>query len=171
MKTRILILITTITVGMFGAVTAAAQGKSIYFMKDGNAIFSSPVADIDSIIFVPTPKLSVEYSSLSFSSAATESLNVVVNTNQPSWNASSDQTWCKVTKGTNQFTVTADANTVAEQRTATIRVSAGYAADITLVVTQAKWTLVVKAKYVEILPALISGDQVVFPYRINWDPC
>ena len=138
MKNRILILIATMAVAMFGAITTAiAQGKSIYFMKDGNAVYNSTITNVDSIIFIPTPKLSVNSSTLSFSAKATESRNVVVTTNQPSWDVSSDQPWCAVTKGTDQFTVTATANTVAEERTATVTVSAGYAPDVTIAVTQA----------------------------------
>lgn len=136
MKTQILFLTTILATVMFGgALTANAQGKPIYFMKDGNAVYSSTTANIDSIIIVQTPSLSVEPSTLSFSAAATESYNVIVNTNQSSWNATSDQTWCKVTKGTSQFTVTATVNTGAS-RTATITVTAGNAPKVTLSVTQ-----------------------------------
>ena len=137
MKTRILILITTIVVVMFSVITATAQEKAMYFMKDDNAIYSSTITDIDSIILVPKPKLFVSPSTLSFSAAAATSRNVAVNTNQPLWNVTSDQTWCTVTKGTNQFTVTATANAIAEQRTATITISAGYAPNVTVAVTQA----------------------------------
>ena len=149
MKTRVLILITTIAVAMFGAVTVTAQEKSIYFMKDGNAIFSSTVASVDSIMFIPKPKLSVKPSKLSFSAKATESYDVVVTTNQPSWNVdiTSDQTWCTVTKGTDLFTVTATENTDTEQRTATITVTAGYAPEATIAVTQAAWSPFVQARY------------------------
>ena len=154
MKTRILILVTTIAVVMFGAVTAIAQGKSIYFMKDGDAVYSSTIANIDSVILAPTPRLYVNPSTLSFSAAATESKDVVVNTNQSLWSVSSDQTWCTVTKGTNKFTVTATANTVAEQRTATITVSAGYAPDVIVAVTQASW---VPTDEIEITGSLAGG--------------
>jgi len=133
MKTQILILITTITVVMFGGVsTATAQGNSIYFMKDGNAVYSSPITDIDSVFIVLTPRLSVKPSLASFSAAATESCDVVVSTNQPQWNVTSNQTWCTVTKGMNQFTVTATANTTDELRIATITVSAGMFANVTI---------------------------------------
>ena len=104
-------------------------------MKDGNVIYSSEVTNIDSIIFVP-PMLSVEPSALSFTAAATESYDVVVTTNQQPWNATSNQTWCTITKGTNQFTVKASANTGAI-RTATITVTAGNAPNVTITVTQA----------------------------------
>ena len=137
MKTQILILITTIAAAMFGgALSATAQGKPIYFMKDGKAIYNSTTADIDSILIVPTPKLSVKPSTLSFSAAATESYNVDVNTNQSQWDVTSNQAWCMVIKGTNQFTVTATENTSDEQRTATITVTAGNVISVTIPVTQ-----------------------------------
>ena len=139
MKTRILLLITVIAVVMFGAVKeAAAQGKAIYFMKDGNVTYTSAIANIDSIIFAPPipPTLSVEPSALSFTAAATETHDVVVTTNQQSWDATSNQTWCTITKGTNQFTVSATANTGTDNRTATIRITAGNATGINLLVTQ-----------------------------------
>ena len=140
MKTRILILITVIAVGLFGTVTATAQGKAIYFMKDGNVTYSSEIANIDSIIFVPRI-LSVEPFELSFTAEATESYDVVVTTNQQSWDATSDQTWCTITKETNQFTVSATANTTATKRTATITVTAGNATPKTILVTQAGFNL------------------------------
>ena len=82
------------------------------------------------------PSLSVDHSALSFTAEATESYNVAVSTNQSSWNATSNQTWCVVTMGTNQFTVTAAANTDTSSRTATITVSAGNASNVTITVTQ-----------------------------------
>ena len=61
---------------------------------------------------------------------------ITVATNVSTWNAVSDQTWCTVTKGTNEFTVTAAANTTTNERTATITVSAGNASKMIIAVTQ-----------------------------------
>jgi hypothetical protein len=83
----------------------------------------------------PDPILSVEPSMLSFKSGE-DSCNVVVTTNQQSWNVTSNQTWCTVAKGENQFKVTAAANTETSNRTAIITVTAGNATDVALSVTQ-----------------------------------
>jgi len=139
MKTRILILITVMAVVTVGNIKeATAQGKVIYFMKDGKVTYSSEIANIDSIIFAPPilPTLSIEPSALSFTMEGTESYDVVVTTNQQSWDATSNQTWCTITKGTDQFTVETAANT-GTNRTATITVAAGKATPKTISVTQA----------------------------------
>jgi hypothetical protein len=69
---------------------------------------------------------------------ASEAKTITVTTNQSSWDAQSSQTWCTVVKKeTNQFTVTAAANTDASGRTASITVTAGKAPEVTLSITQA----------------------------------
>lgn len=68
---------------------------------------------------------------------AEEAIEITVTTNQSSWDAVSDQTWCKVTKTAGKFTVTADPNTPSVmERTATITVSAGMSAPKTISVRQ-----------------------------------
>lgn len=86
----------------------------------------------------PTPALSIEPSTaIHFSAAATESYDIIVTTNQDSWDAISNQAWCKVSKSGNKFTVTAVANTTETSPSpATITISAGSAKSITLAVTQ-----------------------------------
>ena len=84
----------------------------------------------------PSPILSVNSEVLSFT-AATESQEIAVNTNQSSWDAVSNQTWCTITKSENQFTVLAAANTDITERTATITVSGGSAEEINIEVSQA----------------------------------
>ena len=89
---------------------------------------------------VEDPVLSISQETpISFTKDAGESevKTITVTTNQSSWDAQSDQTWCKVVKETNQFTVTATANTGTSNRTATINVTAGNAPEVTLSVTQA----------------------------------
>ena len=84
----------------------------------------------------PEPTLSIVSPALSFTAAATEFYDVVVTTNQQSWNATSDQAWCTIAKEANKFTVTVEANTSTYERTATITVSAGNAANVTVEVKQ-----------------------------------
>jgi len=67
---------------------------------------------------------------------ASETKTITVTTNQPSWDAVSDQTWCTIVKSDNQFTVTASVNDAGERK-ATITVSAGNAKNVTIEVTQA----------------------------------
>jgi uncharacterized repeat protein (TIGR02543 family) len=63
--------------------------------------------------------------------------DITVTTNQSSWDAVSDQTWCTVEKSEDQFTVTASANTASTERKATITVTAGNATNVTINATQA----------------------------------
>jgi hypothetical protein len=171
MKTRILILITVITVVMFGIVKeATAQGKAIYFMKDGKVAYNSAIANIDSITFAAPPVLpilSVKPSALSFTKEATESHDVFVTTNQPSWDATSDQTWCTITKGANQFTVRATANT-GDDRTATITVTAGKAPNVTIEVTQASLAPDIAFVANPIIEYLYTPDGFFDGSRVNF---
>ena len=61
----------------------------------------------------PEPSLTLDRGAdpVSFTAEATESFAYVVTTNQPSWNAESDQGWCIVTKNGKGFTLTATENT------------------------------------------------------------
>ena len=81
------------------------------------------------------PNLSVEPKTLTFTDQE-QTQDVVITTNQESWDAVSNQTWCTITKGTDKFTVAAAANTTIDERTATITVSAGNAANVTIEVKQ-----------------------------------
>ncbi|MDR1357230.1 MAG: BACON domain-containing protein [Tannerellaceae bacterium] len=75
---------------------------------------------------------------LTFSSTggANEAKTITVTTNQSSWNVTSNQYWCTVTKSGNKFTATASANTAEEKRKAVITVSSGSAANVSIDVTQ-----------------------------------
>ncbi len=84
------------------------------------------------------PTLSVAPVALSFTAQAVESHEVVVTTNQSSWDAASSQSWCSVTKSNDRFTVTAVPNTSATSpASAVITVTAGTAKSVTINVTQA----------------------------------
>ena len=74
---------------------------------------------------------------VSFTSAGGTGEAITVTTNQQSWDAVSNQTWCVVSKDGNRFTFTVAANTGAESRIAVITVSAGNAANVTIQVAQA----------------------------------
>ena len=81
--------------------------------------------------------LSVEPTALSFTAQATESHDVVVTTNQSSWDAVSSQSWCTITKGDGKFTVRATVNTSTLSPTpAIITITAGSARPVTMNVTQ-----------------------------------
>ncbi len=73
---------------------------------------------------------------VSFANTGGTSGAIAVTTNQPSWNVVSNQTWCTVNKSGNAFTVTASAHTGVESRNASVTVSAGNAANVTIDVTQ-----------------------------------
>jgi len=60
MKTKISIFITTIAL-LFCVTATFAQGTQAYFKKNGATVFQSPIADIDSIIFMQTPYLDVDW--------------------------------------------------------------------------------------------------------------
>ena len=83
--------------------------------------------------------MNVDKSTLNFIYNASAGQDVTVTTNQGTWSASSNQTWCTVTPttGTNgqTFTVTCTNNSGA-LRTATITVTAGSATPVTVTVTQ-----------------------------------
>lgn len=67
---------------------------------------------------------------------ANEAKTITVNTNQPSWDATSGQPWCVVAKSAGTFTVTVTPNTGLKERKAMITVSAGNASNVTIEVTQ-----------------------------------
>lgn len=79
---------------------------------------------------------------ISFTSTggASETKTFSISTNQASWDATSSQSWCVITKGTNLFTVVATANTTSSERTATITVTAGNATNVTIDVKQEKYS-------------------------------
>lgn len=85
-----------------------------------------------------TPTLSIEPSTaLTFSATGTETFTITVVTNQTSWDAVSDQTWCKIQKEATHFIVTAPPNTsTAASPTATITITAGKAQGLTLIANQ-----------------------------------
>lgn len=62
---------------------------------------------------------------------------ISVTTNQTSWSASSDKTWCKVSdKTTGQFTLVVDPNSSASSRDASITVNAGKASPVKFILAQ-----------------------------------
>jgi hypothetical protein len=62
---------------------------------------------------------------------------ISVTTNQTSWNASSDKTWCTVSdKTTGQFTIVVDPNGTAVVRDATVTVNAGKATPVKITLSQ-----------------------------------
>ncbi len=120
-------------------VTAAANTTS----SERTATIVVSADDADKVTVKVTqdvePRLSVSPDTpISFTKngGTNEAKTITVATNQSSWDATSDQTWCTVKKETNQFTVTATAHSGASNRTATITVTAGKAPKITLPVTQ-----------------------------------
>lgn len=89
--------------------------------------------------FVEGPSLSVspDPDPVVFDAAATRNFVFEVDTNQSSWKAESDKTWCKIAMSGNKFTVTAVANTATSSpEAATITVTAGDAAPVTITATQ-----------------------------------
>ena len=105
---------------------------------------------------------------------ASEVKTITVTTNVPSWDVSSNQTWCTVTKGTNQFTVAATANTTIDERKATISISAGNAPNVIIEATQVGVdpTLTVSSKTLTISKSGGSGDAKTITVTTNqpsWD--
>lgn len=90
----------------------------------------------------PDPTLSVSpNAAINFTAGAqpSEAVTITVTTNQASWDAVSNQTWCNVTKdvANNRFTVSATPNTATTSPPdATITVKAGDATPVTIAVTQ-----------------------------------
>lgn len=106
---------------------------------------------------------------ISFTSAGGTSESITVSTDQSSWDAISNQTWCVVKKSGNQFTVTASDHTASTERKATVTVSAGKAPKITIEVTQAGVLSVVKAKYTVPNPSVVYFQfQTVAYYTLTW---
>jgi formylglycine-generating enzyme required for sulfatase activity len=92
-----------------------------------------------------TLSISPQQTVIAFAADGTTSDNATftVSTNQSAWDAVSSQTWCKVTKNANGFTVSADANTAfiaPAPAPATVTVTAAGAAAIVIEVTQAAAT-------------------------------
>lgn len=76
-----------------------------------------------------------------FTADATETFEVQVSTNQDNWNVTSTQSWCKVVRSGDKFTVNADPNVLNSAPTAAIvTVVAGKAKEASLTVTQAAGT-------------------------------
>lgn len=87
----------------------------------------------------PSLAISPALETITFSSEGTESYTFEVTTNQPVWLPITDQEWCRVTMtpSTNTFTVTALPNYANTPSTpATITVTAGKAAPLTITATQ-----------------------------------
>ncbi len=62
---------------------------------------------------------------------------ILVSTNQGSWSAGSNQTWCKISdKTAGQFTIAVDPNGTAVARDATVTVTAGAALPLQIIVNQ-----------------------------------
>jgi|SRR5690554_2770002 hypothetical protein len=62
---------------------------------------------------------------------------ITVTTNQTSWSASADKSWCKVTdKTSGQFTIVVDPNGTAVVRDATVTVNAGKATPVKITLSQ-----------------------------------
>jgi hypothetical protein len=101
---------------------------------------------------------------------ASEAKTITVTTNQSSWDAQSSQAWCTVVKeGTNQFTVTATANTDASGRTASITVTAGNAPEVTLSVTQASGPNIAFTARNPVIESLYSNTGFFQGSRINFN--
>ncbi len=75
---------------------------------------------------------------IQFTAAAAEHHDITVDTNQASWDAESDQTWCKITNKTaSGFRITADPNTATTAPApAKVTVTAGSATPVVINVTQ-----------------------------------
>jgi len=117
------------------AYTGAAPRTSTLTIRVGNA--PSKTVTITQIGTDPQLLVSPDVP-ISFTlSGGAKTIEVV--TNQPSWNAVSDQTWCTIVKEGNQFTITAAPSGNAF-RSATITVTAGSVPSRTLYVTQASGT-------------------------------
>jgi hypothetical protein len=118
------------------------------------------------------PQLSVSQETpISFTrdGGAGEAKTITVTTNQSSWDVQSSQTWCTVAKETNQFTVTAAANTGVSGRTASITVTAGKAPDVTLSVTQASGPNITFTARNPVTESLYSPLGFFQGCRINFD--
>ncbi|HPB04209.1 MAG TPA: BACON domain-containing protein, partial [Bacteroidaceae bacterium] len=62
---------------------------------------------------------------------------ITVTTNQTSWSACADKSWCKVTdKTSGQFTIVVDPNGTAVVRDATVTVNAGKATPVKITLSQ-----------------------------------
>lgn len=102
----------------------------------------------------PSLAISPALETITFSAEGTESYTFEVTTNQPAWLPITDQEWCKVTMtpSTNTFTVTALPNYKDTPSTpATITVTAGKAAPLTITATQdgAQYDLYISGSYTE----------------------
>jgi len=108
-----------------------------------------------------TPTLAVSPNTLTFTHNATTGQNVTVTTNQPSWSASSNQSWAAVSPSlglNNQtFTVTVQPNNTASTRTATITVSAG---GLTRTVTVTQQYIVTIGQNGDSAPRIYITDEV-----------
>ena len=111
---------------------------------------------------------------------------ISVTTNQTSWSASSDKTWCKVSdKTTGQFTLVVDPNSSASSRDAIIMVNAGKATPVkitlaqlgatpTLSLSPAAGTIVFSAAAKEesfaytVMTNLTTWEVVVTPVEATW---
>lgn len=85
------------------------------------------------------PSLSLDNGTapIQFSAEATEKFTYIVKTNQSSWDAKSNQSWCTVDKTEDGFVVSAQSNqTTTPSPEATITVTAGKAKALTIKVTQ-----------------------------------
>ena len=128
--------------------------------------FTMPAANVSvtAEFIVPTPVLSVSpEDAIHFTANAPESENMVVAvmTNQLSWDATSDQTWCKVTKSDNAFTVSAVPNTSASAPTpAKITITAGNASSLSINVTQEAAIKVTSITLSKGTIALAGGENV-----------
>ncbi len=88
----------------------------------------------------PSLAVSPATETITFSSDATESYTFTVETNQPTWNVETNQSWCTATKTADNkgFVVTATPNTVAaEPEAAIITVTAGNATPVNITAKQA----------------------------------
>lgn len=102
------------------------------------AIFSMACSS-DPEVEVPkeVPSLSVSPTQVANVSAAGGSTDITIRTNQASWTATSDKDWCNLTTdGIVTFTIVVKANSTADERTATVTVTAGKATPVKITVSQ-----------------------------------
>lgn len=123
-----------------------------------------------------SPQLSVSPTQITNIAATGGNAKITVTTNQSSWDATSDNTWCKVTGKTDKdFTIVVDANSSSAARSAVVTVSAGSATPVKITVSQlgaAPSLSISPAVYTVVFSATSASEEFVYNVTTNlssWD--
>ena len=114
--------------------------------------------------------LSVNPSSLSFTSNDTEGKNVTVTTNVSTWNATPSESWITLSQNNDILTVTVARNTTSSSRTGTIRVTAGSAPEQIITVSQPPDDLSISPTSLSFASNPTSGQNTTITTNVgSWD--